>query len=127
MDEIFRFFTLINIFLQSHWGKDLFFIFSPHGRVGVQCWLSANFFMNICEGEELDLIANSPQTGVVMTAEAENFAYVNIEMEGDRGQMTNQDLGIVFQDFLWQSLYYLYIHQFYDFFFWVQNLRRKTL
>ena len=73
--------------------------------------------MNICEGEELDLIANSPQTGVVMTAEAENFAYVNIEMEGDRGQMTNQDLGIVFQDFLWQSLYYLYIHQFYDFFF----------
>ena len=55
--------------------------------------------MNICEGEELDLIANSPQTGIVMTAEAENFAYVNLEMEGDRGQMTNQDLGIVFQDF----------------------------
>ena len=52
--------------------------------------------MDICEGKELDLIANSPQTGLVLVAEAENFAFVNIEMEGDRGQMTNQDLGTGF-------------------------------
>lgn len=49
----------------------------------------------ICESEPLEIIANSPQTGLVLTASDENFNLINIEMEGDRGQMTNQDLGSV--------------------------------
>ena len=80
---------------QTHWGKDIFFIFSTHGRRGIQCWLENNFENKNkeCEGPELELSAASPQTGVVLKGDAPTFSFVNVEMEGDNGQMTNQDIG----------------------------------
>ncbi|CAG5111732.1 Oidioi.mRNA.OKI2018_I69.chr2.g6007.t2.cds [Oikopleura dioica] len=79
---------------QTHWGKDIFFIFSTHGRRGIQCWLENNFENKNkeCEGPELELSAASPQTGVVLKGDAPTFSFVNVEMEGDNGQMTNQDI-----------------------------------
>ena len=47
----------------------------------------------VCESDPLEVIAHSPQTGLVLVASDENFNFINVEMEGDRGQMTNQDLG----------------------------------
>ena len=77
-----------------HWGKELVFVFSTYDRLGVQCWLDANFFdFKLCKSEPLEIIAHSPQNGLVLMAKNENFAKMNIEMEGDMGQMTNQDLG----------------------------------
>ena len=62
--------------------------------MGVQCWLDSNFFLNqLCESSPLEIVAHSPQTGLVLIASHEHFNFVNLEMEGDRGQMTNQDLG----------------------------------
>ena len=80
---------------QTHWGKDIFFIFSTHGRRGIQCWLENNFENKNkeCRGPELELSAASPQTGVVLKGDAQTFSFVNVEMEGDNGQMTNQDIG----------------------------------
>jgi len=80
---------------QTHWGKDIFFIFSTEGRRGIQCWLEKNFENKNkeCEGPELELSAASPQTGVVLMGDVPLFTFVNVEMEGDNGQMTNQDIG----------------------------------
>ncbi|CBY37989.1 unnamed protein product, partial [Oikopleura dioica] len=79
---------------QTHWGKDIFFIFSTEGRRGIQCWLEKNFENKNkeCEGPELELSAASPQTGVVLMGDVPLFTFVNVEMEGDNGQMTNQDI-----------------------------------
>ena len=39
-----------------------------------------------------EIIAHSPQSGIVLEADSEFFDSVDIKMEGDLGQMTNQDV-----------------------------------
>ena len=37
-----------------------------------------------------DIISHSPQSGIVLEAQTDHFDSVDIQMEGDLGQMTNQ-------------------------------------
>ena len=39
-----------------------------------------------------EIIAHSPQSGIVLEADDDFFDSVDIKMEGDLGQMTNQDV-----------------------------------
>jgi len=83
---------------QSHWAKEVVFVFSSHGRVGIDCWLDANFdSRRSCHIQQLPgIIAHSPQSGLVLEVGQSQvqsvMGSVNIKMEGDLSQMTNQDL-----------------------------------
>ena len=83
-----------NIMSESHWGKEIIFVFTEHGRHGIKCWLEGNFHSpQKCMIPSFpEIVAHSPQTGIVLEADSEYFDSVDIKMEGDLGQMTNQDV-----------------------------------
>ena len=68
---------------QLHWAKDLIVVFTEHGRAGTECWIEANFgSLRRCFLESsLELKAHSPQTGLVLDFDNDQFTAVNLLME----------------------------------------------
>ena len=80
---------------QPHWAKEFIFVFSSDARVGIDCWLASNFDnrKSRCMYSSLpSIIAHSPQTGLVLDINSLIAHSIDIKMEGDLSQMTNQDL-----------------------------------
>ena len=80
---------------QAHWAKQFHFVFTEHERRGIECWTEYNFgLMKKCTHEQAAplLIAHSPQSGLVLDIASEQFTAVDMQMEGDLSQMTNQDI-----------------------------------
>ena len=79
---------------QSHWAKQFHFVFTEHARRGIECWSEHNFGLiaKCTHTSAPSLIAHSPQSGLVLDIASEQFTAVDLQMEGDLSQMTNQDI-----------------------------------
>ena len=62
--------------------KEFHFVFTEQGRKGIQCWTEANFDQpKRCIVPSSNLIAHSPQSGLVLDIESDQFTAVDLRME----------------------------------------------